>query len=103
MAGASVSWGLRCPSHWQDCSRRNYEQAKIRSFTRRRGAIMADDSLAEILERSTRRCREADAPLADRLRLFAEDVRTLSPDFAEVVDRMIGRLQASGAGLAAPK
>ena len=63
---------------------------------------MANDSLAEILERSTRRCRDADAPLAERLRLFADDVRSLSPDFAEVVERMIGRLQSSGAGLAAP-
>jgi peroxiredoxin len=63
---------------------------------------MARDSLAEILERSTRRCRDADAPLAERLRLFADDVRSLSPDFAEVVDRMINRLQSSGAGLAAP-
>jgi peroxiredoxin len=64
---------------------------------------MAKHSLAEILERSTRRCREADASLAERLRLFADDVRSLSPDFAEIVDRMIARLQASGAGLAAPK
>lgn len=63
---------------------------------------MADDSLAKILERSTRRCRDADAPLAERLKLFADDVRSLSPDFAEVVERMIGRLQSSGAGLAAP-
>jgi hypothetical protein len=63
---------------------------------------MAEESLAEILERSTRRCRDADAPLAERLRLFADDVRSLSPDFAEVVERMIGRLQSSGAGLGAP-
>ena len=63
---------------------------------------MAEESLAEILERSTRRCRDADAPLAERLKLFADDVRSLSPDFAEVVDRMIARLQSSGAGLAAP-
>ena len=63
---------------------------------------MAEESLAEILERSTRRCRDADAPLAERLRLFGDDVRSLSPDFAEVVERMIGRLQSSGAGLGAP-
>jgi peptide deformylase len=63
---------------------------------------MAEESFAEILERSTLRCREADAPLAERLQLFADDVRTLSPDFAEIVERMIARLQASGAGLAAP-
>jgi peroxiredoxin len=63
---------------------------------------MAENSLAEILEQSTRRCRDADAPLAERLKLFADDVRSLSPDFAEVVERMIGRLQSSGAGLAAP-
>jgi peroxiredoxin len=63
---------------------------------------MAENSLAEILERSTRRCRDADAPLAERLKLFADDVRSLSPDFVEVVERMIGRLQSSGAGLSAP-
>ena len=63
---------------------------------------MTENSLAEILEQSTRRCRDADAPLAERLKLFADDVRSLSPDFAEIVERMIGRLQSSGAGLAAP-
>src|SRR5262245_54385119 len=64
--------------------------------------IMAEESFAEILERSTLRCREADAPLAERLQLFADDVRSLSPLFAEIVDRMVARLKTSGAGLASP-
>jgi peroxiredoxin len=63
---------------------------------------MAEESFAEILERSTLRCREADATLAERLQLFADDVRSLSPQFAEIVDRMVARLKASGAGLASP-
>lgn len=43
------------------------------------------------------------APLAVRLQTFATDVRTLSPQFAEVVDRMIDRLKDAGAGENAPK
>jgi peroxiredoxin len=63
---------------------------------------MAEESFAEILERSTLRCRDTDAPLAERLQLFADDVRSLSPQFAEIVDRMVERLKTSGAGLASP-
>jgi peroxiredoxin len=43
-----------------------------------------------------------DAPLSDRLSAFASDVRRLSPDFADVVERMIARLHASGTGSEAP-
>ena len=59
-------------------------------------------TFAEILEASTERCRRMDAPLAERLQAFADDVRALSPDFAGIVDRMVGRLQKSGAGTCAP-
>lgn len=44
-----------------------------------------------------------DAPLADRLNAMADDVRRLAPRFAEIVDRMVERLQASDAGAGAPK
>lgn len=63
---------------------------------------MTDPSLAEILEACTQRCREMDAPLGDRLSAFADDVRRLSPDFAEIVDGMVNRLAQAGAGASAP-
>jgi peroxiredoxin len=44
-----------------------------------------------------------DAPLADRLQALADDVRSHGPDFADVVERMIGRLKVAGAGLDSPK
>ena len=64
---------------------------------------MAEKSLADALEECTERCRNMSAPLAVRLQTFATDVRTLSPQFAEVVDRMIDRLKDAGAGENAPK
>jgi peroxiredoxin len=63
---------------------------------------MTDPSLAQILEACTQRCREMDAPLGDRLSAFADDVRRLSPDFAEIVDGMVNRLAQAGAGASAP-
>ena len=59
-------------------------------------------SFAEVLEASTERCRMMDAPLAERLQAFADDVRALNQDFAAIVDRMVGRLQKCGAGKSAP-
>lgn len=64
---------------------------------------MAEKSLADCLEESTQRCRTLDAPLAQRLQALADDVRALSPEFATVVERMIERLKAAGAGEASPK
>jgi AhpC/TSA family len=55
-----------------------------------------------LLEASAQRCREMDAPLSVRLQTFADDVRTLSPSFADIVDRMVNRLKLSGAGQSAP-
>jgi peroxiredoxin len=63
---------------------------------------MTTQSFAELLEASTQRCREMDAPLSVRLHAFAEDVRSLSPTFADIVDRMVSRLKSSGAGESAP-
>jgi peroxiredoxin len=64
---------------------------------------MAEQTLAEILKESEQRCRNMEAPLADRLQAFADDVRKIDAEFAAVVDRMVERLKASGAGEAAPK
>jgi peroxiredoxin len=63
---------------------------------------MSTTSLAEELDACTRRCKEMDAPLADRLGELASDVRRLAPDFADIVDRMVHRLQTGGAGSSAP-
>ena len=63
---------------------------------------MTTQSFAEILEASTQRCRVMDAPLAQRLQAFADDVRSLDAAFADIVDRMVSRLKTSGAGETAP-
>jgi peroxiredoxin len=64
---------------------------------------MAEPSIAEILEETTERCRNLDAPLAGRLQAFADEVRALSSEFADTVERMVGRLKAAGAGEQAPQ
>jgi peroxiredoxin len=63
---------------------------------------MANTGLAEKLEECTERCRTMDGPLSARLQLLADDVRALSPEFADVVDRMVARLKDTGAGELAP-
>ena len=63
---------------------------------------MTASSFAQILEACTEQCRTMDAPLPDRLRTFADDVQRLSPPFAEIVERMIERLNQSEAGQLAP-
>jgi peroxiredoxin len=64
---------------------------------------MAGATIAEILEQTTERCRNLDAPLAGRLQAFADEVRALSTEFADTVDRMVARLKAAGAGENAPQ
>jgi peroxiredoxin len=63
---------------------------------------LTQPSLAEALEVCTQRCKEMDAPLAERLGAFASDVKDLAPQFADIVDRMVDRLKANGAGASAP-
>jgi peroxiredoxin len=63
---------------------------------------LTTSSLADELESCTKRCMAMRAPLAQRLSSFADDVRRLAPDFANVVDRMVERLAAAGAGESAP-
>lgn len=65
---------------------------------------MSDEmTLSEKLEQSTAKCLAMDAPLAARLMTFAQDVRRYSPQFAEIVDRLVARLKKSGAGEATPR
>ena len=63
---------------------------------------MASAGLAEKLEECTERCRTMDGPLSVRLQTLADSVRALSPEFAEIVDRMVARLRDAGAGERAP-
>jgi hypothetical protein len=63
---------------------------------------MTSKPLAEALEEAFEHCRDMDASLNERLQALADAVRTLSPSFAEAVDRLVSRLQQSGAGASAP-
>lgn len=63
---------------------------------------MTEKSFAEILDEVTESSRMMDAPLGERLKAVADEVRRLSPEFADVVDRMIARLEAAGVGQSAP-
>ena len=64
---------------------------------------MSEKTFAEILEEATDRSRDMDAPLGERLKAVADEVRRLSPEFAAIVDRMVVRLEANGVGQSAPK
>jgi peroxiredoxin len=64
---------------------------------------MTEPSLNEMLQDSFRRCRALEAPLADRLQAFANELRSLIPSFAAAVDALVSRLAESNAGATAPK
>ena len=64
---------------------------------------MPEKTLSEALEECTQRCQSMNEPLPVRLQAFADDVRSLSPEFADIVDRMVGRLRDAGLGENAPK
>jgi len=64
---------------------------------------MMDSKLGDILQQSLIRSRDLDAPLADRLKAFADDLRRLVPNFTASVDALVSRLQENDAGAAAPK
>jgi peroxiredoxin len=63
---------------------------------------VAEESIAQRLEAATEEARRLDAPLSVRLQAVADKVRELSPAFADIVDRMVARLEKNGVGLAAP-
>ena len=44
-----------------------------------------------------------DAPLAEQLKAVVDEVRRLSPEFTEIVDRMVARLEANSVGESAPQ
>lgn len=63
---------------------------------------MAGKTFSELLDQTTDQCRTMDAPLGRRLQAVADRVRELAPDFADVVGRMVERLERNGVGLNAP-
>jgi peroxiredoxin len=63
---------------------------------------MEELTLSQILEEAFERARDMDAALSVRLESFADSVRIASPDFAEVVDRLVARLNLNGSGASAP-
>lgn len=60
------------------------------------------NELIAALEKATRRAIDLNAPLRERLKIIADEVRRLSAVFAEAVDVFVGRLQAAEAGSTAP-
>ena len=64
---------------------------------------MAEKTFVEILEDATDRSRDMNVPLGERLKAVADEVRSLSPEFADIVDRMVARLVANNVGQSAPK
>ena len=64
---------------------------------------MAAQSLSTVLEEVFVRCRDMEAPLADRLQAFANEVRRMGPQFQTTVDALVDRFMESGAGATAPK
>ena len=64
---------------------------------------MTDIKLTDMLEDSFTRCRALEAPLADRLQAFANELRRLVPTFSAAVDTLVSRLVESNAGATAPK
>lgn len=63
---------------------------------------MTPQELAAALEAAFQQAREMDASLGERLAYIARVVRSLSPPFAEAVDRLVERLTQAGAGGSAP-
>lgn len=61
------------------------------------------NELVTALEKATERAIAMNAPLRERLKVIADEVRNLSTVFAEAVDKFVGRLQAAEAGGTAPQ
>jgi peroxiredoxin len=64
---------------------------------------MTPQELAAALEVAFQQAREMDASLDERLAFVARVVRSLSPPFAEAVDRFVARLRQADAGASAPR
>lgn len=60
------------------------------------------NSLVVALNETAEQAKASGKPLAGRLRMIADQVRDLSPPFAEAVDQFVGRLVAAEAGSQTP-
>jgi peroxiredoxin len=64
---------------------------------------MEASQLVAALEDAFLRIRDGNAPLGDKLKFIADEVRRLSPVFAEAVDKFVNRLEKVAAGSLAPR
>jgi peroxiredoxin len=64
---------------------------------------MTEPKISDLLEESFSRCRNLEAPLADRLQAFANETRRIGPHFQAAIDALVSRLAESNAGATAPK
>jgi peroxiredoxin len=64
---------------------------------------MTSNPVREDLEQAFQRIGGMDASLDEQLRAFSDAARQRRPDFAQAVDRLVGRLRENGAGASAPQ
>ena len=64
---------------------------------------MTSNAIREELEQAFQRIGAMDAWLDEQLKAFSDAARQKRPQFAEAVDRLVGRLRESGAGTSAPQ
>jgi peroxiredoxin len=64
---------------------------------------MTSNAIREELEQAFQRIGATDASLDEQLKAFSDAARQKRPQFAEAVDRLVGRLRESGAGTSAPQ
>lgn len=64
---------------------------------------MTANPLVAALEKTTAAAMVSGKPLAARLRMIADQVRELSPEFADAVETFVGRLNGAEAGAKAPQ
>ncbi len=64
---------------------------------------MTDETIVAALDAAFLTASKADAPINERLDIYADALRRHLPQFANSVDRLVVRLQQTGAGEAAPK
>ena len=64
---------------------------------------MIDEEVGRALGSAFATARGLDAPVNERLRIYADALQQYLPTFATAVDRLVARLEAVGAGSLAPK
>lgn len=64
---------------------------------------MTSNAIRGELEQAFQRIGAMDASLDEQLKAFSDAARQKRPQFAEAVDRLVGRLRESGAGTSAPQ